>query len=499
MVSPFEGCSEECGWIAAVVAALSYGTFGVPIKETVGVDVHPLVLQSFKSFTMFLFSWLIIFLGEPIQFTPWGLLSGLLWVCGGCFGIFAIRNAGMSVASGTWSSCMVLINFVVGIVFFQEPVSSITSTFFAFCLLGTGLVGMSVYSAPTTQFSKSAEAETQPLMDKNALDSLVDEEGQELPPITTTQGIASRLQCMSPARYRRNMTNAIVTTGSIERLHMNKEVTKRMEGPGDNQHNNCGGLGQEACTDPSSLETDSSADRKTNRVNDNGKQRTLILSLFQEAANRINTNSLTKRQLGILASIINGIFSGSSFVPLHYAKKEGFGGAKYMLSFATGAILATCMIWVVLFVTKFITVSRKHKRELNDSGSRMVRILFAKAYESMPPWHFRQMWAPGFAAGTLLAIAMFGSIISVTHLGQGVGNSIVQSKILISGLWGIFWYREIVGVPNIAKWLASAGVAVLSILWISYERILSKAVADVDVDKHYIYEAFATTKVATGG
>ena len=97
----------------------------------------------------------------------------------------------------------------------------------------------------------------------------------------------------------------------------------------------------------------------------------------------------------------------------------------------------------------------------------------------MPPWHFRQLWSPGLAAGVLLTIAMFGSIMSVTYLGQGVGNSIIQSKILISGVWGIFWYKEITGAITITKWFASAMLAIAGIMWLSYERIHAKAAEDL--------------------
>lgn len=44
-VSIFDGCGDQCGWIAAFVAALANGTYGVPIKETKQFDVHPLVMQ----------------------------------------------------------------------------------------------------------------------------------------------------------------------------------------------------------------------------------------------------------------------------------------------------------------------------------------------------------------------------------------------------------------------------------------------------------------------
>jgi hypothetical protein len=45
VVSMLDGCGDQCGWIASFFAALTYGSYGVPIKETKKMDVHPLVLQ----------------------------------------------------------------------------------------------------------------------------------------------------------------------------------------------------------------------------------------------------------------------------------------------------------------------------------------------------------------------------------------------------------------------------------------------------------------------
>ena len=91
----------------------------------------------------------------------------------------------------------------------------------------------------------------------------------------------------------------------------------------------------------------------------------------------------------------------------------------------------------------------------------------------MPRTYFEELWLPGFAAGVLLSIAMFGSIFAVTYLGQGVGNSLVQTKILISGLWGIFYYKEINGTKTISMWFMSAIIAVLAIIWLSLERLFA--------------------------
>lgn len=165
---------------------------------------------------------------------------------------------------------------------------------------------------------------------------------------------------------------------------------------------------------------------------------------------------LTRRQCGMAGAVANGIFTGCSLVPLHYAKEEGFGGERYLISIACGALFSNILIWIMYFMINCIKA-----RSLQG------------AVKNMPKWHFKALWKPGFLAGILLAIAMFGSIFSVTYLGQGVGNSLVQTKILFSGLWGIFWFKEITGVTRVSKWFASALVTILAIVWLSLERLRS--------------------------
>ena len=45
VTSIFATCSDNCGWVGAVVAALSFGSFGVPLKTSVKVEVDPLIMQ----------------------------------------------------------------------------------------------------------------------------------------------------------------------------------------------------------------------------------------------------------------------------------------------------------------------------------------------------------------------------------------------------------------------------------------------------------------------
>lgn len=346
MVSAFDSCTDSCGWTFAVIGALAYGSFGVPIRHTKHIDVHPLVLQSYKTFVIFILSWCVPLLGVDIAFTKWGFLSGLLWVVGGTGGIYGIRMAGLAVAVGTWASIMIMVNFVFGILVFAEPVYDIWDTCCSFLLLILGLVGMSRFSAP-----KPKEQE--------------------------------------------------VVSGDYIQQQEPEEPLIHAE-------------------------------------------------LFNGAV------KLTKRQCGIAGAAMNGIFTGCSLLPLHYAKEEGFAGERYMISMACGSLLANIIVLIII-----ILYSSAASNSMSLEGF----------IQNIPAWHFQILWRPAFMAGTLLWIAMFGSIMAVTYLGQGVGNSVVQTKILVSGLWGILWFKEITGCETITKWFLSASLTVAAIIWLSYERL----------------------------
>jgi len=59
--------------------------------------------------------------------------------------------------------------------------------------------------------------------------------------------------------------------------------------------------------------------------------------------------------------------------------------------------------------------------------------------------------------------------VAVEHLGQGVGYSASQAALLISGIWGIFYFREVTKPMIICKWFLSAFVTIIGILLLGYE------------------------------
>jgi len=67
-----DSCTEGCGWIAAFIACLGWGSFGVPLKGQAannvdnGKGAHPFVLQTYKSIMCFITSWLVLLLGKIV-------------------------------------------------------------------------------------------------------------------------------------------------------------------------------------------------------------------------------------------------------------------------------------------------------------------------------------------------------------------------------------------------------------------------------------------------
>lgn len=146
---------ELCGWIAAVLSIVAFGSFGVPIKSDAAkaCDIDPLCMQTYKTGMCLLTSWIVL-LWEPFSFTPWGIVSGLFWVPGGVATVYAIKSAGLAIAIGVGGSCIVLVSFTWGILVFDEHVHSVTQACMAVALMLMGLVGMAYYSAPTVAHSE---------------------------------------------------------------------------------------------------------------------------------------------------------------------------------------------------------------------------------------------------------------------------------------------------------------------------------------------------------
>jgi len=148
---------------------------------------------------------------------------------------------------------------------------------------------------------------------------------------------------------------------------------------------------------------------------------------------------------GYLAATFNGLYGGSIVAPLSFAKKydDHLSGIDYVFSFAVGSTIVNLAL--LLIYTIILSLQKRTIITLKDL--RIVTI-------------------PAICAGLLWSIGNICSIFAVLHLGQAIGYSACQANVLVCGLWGIFYFREINGFP-IFLWFMSALIAIGSLFGLS--------------------------------
>ena len=429
MVSLLDGCTENCGWAAAVVAVIAWGSFGAPLKTSAKVEVNFFVMQTYKTVICFLTCWLVLLLGVDLRWSNWGIVSGLFWVPGAACGIYGIRNAGLAVAQGTWSAIQVSVSFIFGILIFKEGVKSIYRTMCAFILLTVGLVGMSHYAgAGAAQGKKIAPDESSSSPHANKAD------GYQL----DESGSGTRKSKRHPKRQLSDAQAPVVVEEVSGSIAATSSPTKPLE--------------LEPLIDDEDLVMDGVKVKDEHERNRRDKFHIFVPTF---GLTKPQSMTVTRHQMGILGAIVNGAWGGCNMIPLHYAiRDDGLSGADYLISFATGSLIVNVIMWIILFLYHF------HQR----------KGVVSEAIEALPKFHLRQLGMPGLMAGLLYSLGNFGSILAVAYLGQAAGFSFCQMQLFVSGLWGVFCFREIRGCEIVTKWFMAAMVAVVGIIWLGIEH-----------------------------
>jgi len=173
---------------------------------------------------------------------------------------------------------------------------------------------------------------------------------------------------------------------------------------------------------------------------------------------------ISTRTLGFIIAVIGGIWGGSVMVPIHYADSNS-KGFNFVFSFAIGTSFVNTFAWIIRFYFTWIRSSKNLQSTLR----------------ALPSFHFRSMVMPGACSGTLYCIGNLASIVSVTILGEGVGYSMTQSSMLVSGMWGIFWYREITDPLCIRGWLIMATITLSGMMILCLSHVSKTAPAILDL------------------
>jgi hypothetical protein len=164
--------------------------------------------------------------------------------------------------------------------------------------------------------------------------------------------------------------------------------------------------------------------------------------------------AVPKRVWGMLLAGLGGLWGGCVMTPMKLSQSENTKGSRYLISFTTGAFLVNAGMWIVRF--------GYHTCRLRSCS---------KGYAALPIFHWKELWIPGMTSGLLWSIGNFFSLITVYYLGQGIGYSMVQSQMLIAGLWDIFYFQETQGIDRICKWLLSSMLTLSGIIQLSYQHV----------------------------
>merc|ERR1712039_1167824 len=63
----------------------------------------------------------------------------------------------------------------------------------------------------------------------------------------------------------------------------------------------------------------------------------------------------------------------------------------------------------------------------------------------LPTFHLSVASIPGLLTGAFWGMGNFSAMFATTYLGQTIGFPLTQACIIVNGLWGILYYKEISG------------------------------------------------------
>ncbi|XP_062523215.1 transmembrane protein 144 homolog B-like isoform X2 [Corticium candelabrum] len=142
--------------------------------------------------------------------------------------------------------------------------------------------------------------------------------------------------------------------------------------------------------------------------------------------------------LGIVCAVMLGLFNGSLQVPFYYYRqhigKENYKASiSYLVNFSAGIAVTTPVICFVWWMIRF---------------------------QKIPPFHFMQVLFPGLATGFYWACGYCAATYATLYLGNTVGYPLTQTCIVINGLWGIIYYKEIRGAHKIIAFMSATVIII---------------------------------------
>jgi glucose uptake protein len=111
----------EPGYIAALISALFWGSYIVPLKKH--PQCNPLFFQWMNTFGIALSTLVLCLITGYTTISPWGILTGFFWIAGSSFSLIAVQKDGLSSAGPRWMGTTILISFLWGWLGFHESLN----------------------------------------------------------------------------------------------------------------------------------------------------------------------------------------------------------------------------------------------------------------------------------------------------------------------------------------------------------------------------------------
>mmetsp|Transcript_21549 Transcript_21549/g.32721 ORF Transcript_21549/g.32721 Transcript_21549/m.32721 type:complete len:368 (+) Transcript_21549:83-1186(+) len=144
---------------------------------------------------------------------------------------------------------------------------------------------------------------------------------------------------------------------------------------------------------------------------------------------------------GVIWASVVGIFGGSILAPIHYAPAD-MQGIAVLPSFGIGTVTLAPIVF-------------------------LVNILLTGV---VPPLRIRISLLPGLFSGLLWNISNLLSLVAIPAVGYSVAYPLLQGAVLVSGIWGIYVFKEISNPSTIKAFWCGGVVFILGAITLAISQ-----------------------------
>ncbi|KAJ3435125.1 transmembrane protein [Anaeramoeba flamelloides] len=233
----------------------------------------------------------------------------------------------------------------------------------------------------------------------------------------------------------------ILGLGGFSRIKFVQPKMKTGSTSDDNQNNESQNLlSKKTKNDLSSLESGTSSRSQQSSIDDNEENdQKKINSKAKE-----DSKAKKKRRtiIGVCSCILCGLFNGINLVPLNKMPKK-YTPMNYISSFGLGVLSVTLFLFLIYVIINYF--QKPKKRYLTKQNCNLSLI--------------KKAILPGMASAFLWTTAEIMAVYANTVLTMSVGFGLTNLNCLISNLWAILFFKEIVDKKSIT--IYSISVAIL--------------------------------------